>query len=166
LYSKSATYRFPPLVVAKQMLLGPRPLAHQQNWAIRKLEEAGERAAEKVNLFEATFLLSEAMQGDGDSYVGVEQAGFGVDEFREAFGEPGAKRLDEFVLQKQDGADQDVAIHAEAAGHVEGVAPLLAAATKIGFFAKHFAQRESLPAERAKLRGEALERGKAEIADR
>ena len=73
---------------------------------------------------------SEAMQRDGDNYVGVEEARFGVDEFREAFGEPGAKRLDALVLQKQDGADQDVAIDAEATGHAEGVAVLLAAAAK------------------------------------
>jgi hypothetical protein len=148
------------------MLLGAGSLSHQQNWAVRKLEQSGERAAEEVNLIEATFLLSEAMQGDGDNYVGVEQAGFGVDEFREAFGEPVAKGIDAFVLQKQDGADQDVAVDAEATGHAEGVALLLAAAAKIGLFAKHFARRESLPAERAKLRGETLERGKAEIANR
>src|SRR5580704_1545457 len=106
------------------------------------------------------------MQGDGDNYVGIEEAGLGVDEFRQAFGEPVAKRLDALVLQKQDGADQDVAIDAEAAGHAEGVAVLLAVAAKIGFFAKHFARRESLSTERAEFRGEGLERGKAEIADR
>jgi hypothetical protein len=159
-------YRFPTFVVAKQMLLGARALTDQQDWTVGKLEDAGEWAAEEVNLIEAAFLLPKAMQGDRDNYVGIEQAGLGADEFRETFGEPGAKGLDALVLQKQDGSDQDVAIDAEAAGHVECVAALLAAAAKIGFFAKHFARRESLPAKRAKLGGKPFERRKAEIADR
>jgi hypothetical protein len=105
LYSKSATYRFPSLVVAKQMLLRARAFADQQNGTVRKLEQAGEWAAEEVNLIEAAFLLSKAMQGDGNNHVGIQKAGFGADEFRKAFGEPGPERLNALVLQKQDGAD-------------------------------------------------------------